>query len=64
LIYANKSDRDVIRDIYLTFLSRLPTDDEIKTVETYSRSKVVQGRQGLLDLAWALMNTDEFLYRH
>lgn len=50
--------------IYLTVLSRYPTQDELKTVAAYSRSGVAGGRQVLVDLVWALINSVEFQYRH
>ena len=52
---------EAIRELYLTILSRLPTDDEIETLETYVNSG---GWNILRDLAWALINSPEFSYRH
>src|ERR1035438_6130061 len=56
--------RDPIDRIYLTVLSRYPTDDELKTVVAYFQS--VQGNKwpAVVDLTWALINSAEFLYRH
>jgi hypothetical protein len=56
--------RDPIDRIYLTILSRYPTDDELKTVAAYFQS--VQGNKwpAVVDLTWALINGAEFLYRH
>lgn len=64
LLLADEPPEAIARKLYLTILSRLPSDDELKRVMTYNQSKVVKGREGLLDLAWALFNTEEFLYRH
>jgi hypothetical protein len=52
---------EAIRELYLTILSRLPTEDEIETLETYVNSG---GWNMLRDLAWALINSPEFSYRH
>jgi hypothetical protein len=49
--------------MYLGILSRYPTAEETKTVETYFRSASRQ-RDAVVDLAWALINSAEFLYRH
>jgi hypothetical protein len=50
--------------LYLTILSRPPTPEERKTVEAYVRSGGVSQREAAVDLAWALFNSAEFLYRH
>ncbi|MHC4312006.1 MAG: DUF1553 domain-containing protein [Planctomycetota bacterium] len=49
---------------YLTILSRFPTNEEVKIVEEYSRSQRNNKRIVAIDLAWALINSAEFLYRH
>ena len=56
--------RDPIDRVYLATLSRYPTDEELKTVAAYYQS--VQGNKwpAIVDLAWALINSVEFLYRH
>jgi hypothetical protein len=36
----------------------------MKTVEAYSQSGAAKGREAAIDLAWALINSAEFLYRH
>jgi hypothetical protein len=56
--------RDPIDRVYLAILSRYPTDDELETVSAYFQS--VQGNKwpAAVDLAWALINSAEFLCRH
>jgi hypothetical protein len=56
--------RDPIDRVYLATLSRYPTAEELKTVSSYYQS--VQGNKwpATVDLAWALINSAEFLYRH
>ena len=56
--------RDTITNYYLTFLSRYPTEDEVKITLAYAKSNAGQERDALVDLAWALLNSEEFLYRH
>jgi hypothetical protein len=55
--------REMIDEIYLTVLSRYPTAEELKTVREYAQSG--EGKRHLgVDLVWALLNGEEFLYRH
>jgi hypothetical protein len=50
--------------LYLAILSRSPTDEELRAVDAYARSGVVSESQAAVDVAWALVNSMEFLYRH
>jgi hypothetical protein len=50
--------------LYLTILSRFPTPEELKAVEAYAKTPGIRPRDVLADLAWALINSSEFLYRH
>jgi hypothetical protein len=54
----------VTKNLYLTILSRYPTDDELKIANTYAASSGMVRRQAAIDIAWALINSSEFLYRH
>jgi hypothetical protein len=56
--------REMVTEIYLTILSRFPTEEELEIVSAYARSGASPGREAMLDLSWALINTTEFLYRH
>ena len=56
--------RDPIDGLYLMILSRYPTDEELKIVASYSQSGTATRREVVMDLAWALVNGAEFLYRH
>lgn len=52
-----------VDNLYLTILSRYPTDNERKIVAGHKPTGA--GNAGLvLDLAWVLLNTAEFQYRH
>ena len=59
-----KTPREVANGIYLGILSRFPTEEEFKTIATYTQSGAVTRREAAVDLAWALINSAEFLYRH
>ena len=64
LLNPNRKQPEIIEELYLTFLSRFPTPSEAARVESYIKTGVVKGREAGLDLAWALINSDEFMYRH
>ena len=61
---SKKTPREMAVGIYLGILSRFPTEEELKTVEAYSKGGKVRPREAAVDLAWALINSAEFLYRH
>ena len=64
--YTKGEPRKSVNGLYLTILSRFPTVDELKIIKEYSQGpkSKVKGRAALIDLAWALINSAEFLYRH
>jgi hypothetical protein len=64
VIYSNRSPDEIVKRLYLMIVSRFPTETELKVVVKYSQSDAVEGRQGLQDVAWALVNSAEFLHRH
>lgn len=51
-----------IAAIYLTVLSRMPTDEELEIAKTHV--KETWGEAGPRDIFWALVNGPEFCYRH
>jgi hypothetical protein len=61
---AGGDKRRLANMLYLNILSRFPTEQEIAAADAYSQTKGVNNRQAASDLAWALINTKEFLYRH
>jgi hypothetical protein len=64
LVQPAGQPRDPVDRLYLAILSRYPTDGELKIVAPYFQA--VRGNRwpAAVDLAWALMNSAEFLYRH
>jgi len=65
LIKVSKgNNKKLIGMIYLNILSRFPMQNELATAEKYFESKGMGKRQAVNDLAWALINSKEFLYRH
>ncbi len=56
--------RRAINAFYLTILSRRATNDEVRAVIRHAESTDLDMEAAAEDLAWALVNTKEFLYRH
>ncbi len=63
LIRNRAASKDVVDALYLTILSRPPTAEERRIVAERSLGKT-DARTVAIDLAWALINSAEFLYRH
>ena len=55
---------EVVDGLYYAILSRPPTNDERSSVASYMQSSGPDRRAAAIDLAWALVNSAEFLYRH
>ncbi|MGC8644238.1 MAG: DUF1553 domain-containing protein, partial [Isosphaeraceae bacterium] len=60
---SGRKQAEIIDELYLTILSRLPTADERKMIAEYIRSARGKGNVAI-DVPWALINSPEFLYRH
>jgi hypothetical protein len=50
--------------LYLAILSRHPTTEEREAIREYTQAGNTRGREAVMDIAWALINSAEFLYRH
>jgi len=61
---ARGKPEPMVRSLYLSILSRHPTEAELTVVKEHLGAQGVPLRQAATDLAWALINTKEFLYRH
>jgi len=62
-----RQPRVIATNLYLAILSRFPSPDELKVLENYIRSARLKSeprREHLVDIAWALINSPEFIYRH
>ncbi len=65
LALATGGDRKkLVQGVYLTLLSREPTAAELAAAESYGKTAKVDANAATTDLAWALVNSMEFLYRH
>lgn len=63
-VARNAKPREMVDRVYLTVLSRYPTDEELDTIRDYTQTSGAKGRENMVDLTWALVNSSEFLYRH
>ena len=62
-ITGGKSDAEIIDLLYLTALTRPPVPAEQKTAQAHIKSNEDRTR-ALEDIAWAVINSKEFLFQH
>jgi hypothetical protein len=53
-----------VDELYLTILSRLPAPEEKQIALNYARSAGLNDTDAAIDLAWALINSKEFILKH
>jgi hypothetical protein len=63
LLTAKTTDLDLLTDLYLSTLSRPPTEADVKVALEHV-SKAADKRKAWEDVHWALLNAKEFLFRH
>lgn len=63
LLGAKKNDTEVLNDLFLISLSRLPSAEEAKAMIDHV-TKSMDKRKAWEDVHWALINSKEFLFRH
>jgi hypothetical protein len=57
--------QDAVAELYLTILSRFPTEEDRQVAAAQTGGGAGRSRgKALSDLAWALINSPEFLHRH
>jgi len=71
LMYASRKEPNKpLNSLYLAILSRFPTPAEAKVVKAYVGGGSGSGKSSkargtlMIDVAWALINSSEFQYRH
>lgn len=70
LFGSGRSRTEIVTELYLTILSRFPTPDEVAVAKAYGATSKdakpgrPKRREEWVDIAWALINSTEFLYRH
>ena len=63
LLRARGTPREKVNELFLTLLSRPATEQEQRLAADYAAA-TADKRAAMLDLAWALINSAEFLHRH
>ncbi len=63
LLDSGKSIDQVARDLYVRCLTRQPTHSELKSIDN-KLSDYPNPRDGLEDLLWAILNSNEFVFNH
>lgn len=66
LVKAGKTDREIIDDLFLGSVSRLPSPEESSKLASYvaSQSTPPERQQALEDILWTLVNSKEFMFNH
>jgi len=64
LLKSSTKQNVIVEKLYLAILSRFPTEEEQAAAAAYAKSGVVKGPDVGIDLAWSLINSQEFLLRH
>jgi hypothetical protein len=65
LLAANTSDLGIIEEMYLSALSRFPSDGErIKLLVVLGQTPQNERRHALEDIYWAILSGKEFLFNH
>ncbi len=61
---AYRTPEKTLDRMYLSILSRFPTQEEREVAMMYFRESKLNRRDAATDIVWALLNTKEFIYRH
>lgn len=68
ILDAKRPQDQIIEHLYLTILSRFPTQAELKAVSAHGKpgrkGAVVKSKDHWTDIAWSLINSSEFIHRH
>jgi len=62
LLDSGKSDSEVIDEIYLVALSRLPNEQEKQKLTAFLSKGGQERAQAVRDMVWAVLNTKEFMF--
>ena len=61
---STKSPREIVAELYLATLSRLPTDEEMTLATAAFTGPEVTRQSATEDVFWALLNSAEFVFNH
>ena len=61
----NLDDSKALSDeLYLSVLTRMPTDEEVRSVDAYLAARKDDRSKAVTELAWALLTSAEFRFHH
>ncbi|MCH2372748.1 MAG: DUF1549 and DUF1553 domain-containing protein [Planctomycetes bacterium] len=63
LIKANRSNEEILRELYLSAYARTPSEGELRQNLEYIARSEDRGK-ALEDITWVLLNANEFLFQH
>jgi len=64
LLQSGKSNEELVTEVYLLALSRLPTESEKQSVLEYIGEDKKTRTAAMQDFVWAILNTKEFMFNH
>jgi hypothetical protein len=64
LVKQHAADGPLVEELYLTFYSRFPTEEERKVALAYLGERRAERRSAAEDLAWGMLNSLEFVFNH
>jgi hypothetical protein len=64
LAESKESEPEIIKDLYIATLNRMPTSDETTTAEKAFKAPDATRKTAVEDLMWALINSAEFVFNH
>jgi hypothetical protein len=64
LVREQKDDAKLVDELYLTFFARLPSKDEMRIATDHLKKHAATRRTAAEDLAWAMLNSIEFVFNH
>lgn len=63
LLAEQKSDAEILNELYLCALSRVPSETAAKSLSEYVAGSADK-RQAWEDVLWTILNSQEFIYQH
>jgi hypothetical protein len=64
LAAGNRKPAEIVTDLYLACYSRKPTDEELDLATAAFAAENASPRSATEDIAWALLNSAEFVFNH
>lgn len=64
LVRSHSDNRVLLEELYLTFYSRFPTDDDRRKFEYYLGANSRPRQEVAEDIAWSMLNSLEFIFNH